>query len=108
MILVYVLLGIISLIILLIFYLRHKSFKINPEDGWIKIKSSNRFYKAYLIHEKPTAGRVVLFLHGWNGNDKTWKKETELFTSQDILFNQLNSLSPKEFKTVFLYQHFFE
>jgi len=62
MILVYVLLGIIFLIILLIFYLRHKSFKINPEDGWIKIKSSNRFYKAYLIHEKPTAGRVVLFL----------------------------------------------
>ncbi|MHA1910879.1 MAG: esterase/lipase family protein [Candidatus Kariarchaeaceae archaeon] len=75
MILVYVLVGIIFLIILLILYLRHKSFKIKPEEGWIKIKSSNRFYKAYLIHEKPSAGRVVLFLHGWNGNDTTWKKE---------------------------------
>ncbi|MCG3218364.1 MAG: alpha/beta hydrolase [Candidatus Heimdallarchaeota archaeon] len=88
MILVYVLLGIISLIILLIFYLRHKSFKINPEDGWIKIKSSNRFYKAYLIHEKPTAGRVVLFLHGWNGNDKTWKKENCDFVAKTAALSQ--------------------
>jgi pimeloyl-ACP methyl ester carboxylesterase len=78
MILVYVLLGIIFLIVLLIFYLRHQSFKITPEgSNWFKIKSSNRFYKAYLIHEKPSAGRVVLFLHGWNGNNATWKKDND-------------------------------
>ncbi len=68
------------LVIIILFFwilfvlIRRQIFKTVPDGpNWYPIKSSNRGYKAYVVHEVEGRGKPIILLPGWFNDARMWR-----------------------------------